>query len=78
MSKFSSFKESQLLFENWRGYSGASDAPIQEQEFVMNMTPDEKAQEMLKILTSMNEEDPEAFNKAFQALGAVSSGEGSV
>ena len=69
MSKFSSFKESQLLFENWRGYSGA---------FGMNMTPDQKAQEMLKILTSMNEEDPEAFNKAFQALGAVSSGEGSV
>ena len=33
MSKFSSFKESQLLFENWRGYSGASDAPIQEQEY---------------------------------------------
>ena len=75
MSKFSSFKESQLLFENWRGYSGASDAPIQEQEFGMNMTPDQKAQEMLKILTSMNEE-AEAFNKAFQALGAVSSGEG--
>ena len=71
MSKFSSFKKSQLLFESWRGYIGVSDAPVQEQTFGENMTRTEKAKEMFQVLTSMSEDDPEAFNKALRALPPV-------
>jgi hypothetical protein len=66
MNKFSSFKEEQLLFENWRGYVS------EELDEQAQMTPDDKAEEMLKILSSMRQDDTDAFNKALNALGKVS------
>jgi hypothetical protein len=68
MSKFSSFKESQLLFENWRSFAGVQDVPIQEQELSRDLSTEEKAKEMLRYIQSMKDDDHEAFNKALHAL----------
>jgi len=69
MGKFSSFKEDQLLFENWRKYTNVRKPQIIKEDLEVVLT-NEEASEMFgdDITKQLNEHDPEADPEAETSL----------
>ena len=74
MSKFSSYKESQLLFESWRGHVNEEEGDVAPKELDEQSELPPEASEILNQLKAMKTREPEAFAMAMGALQSMGEG----
>ena len=74
MSKFSSYKQSQLLFESWRGHVNEEEGGVPPKELDEQSELPPEASEILNQLKAMKTREPEAFTMAMGALQSMGEG----
>ena len=74
MSKFSSYKESQLLLESWRGHVNEEEGDVPPKELDEQSQLPPEASKILNQLKAMKTREPEAFTMAMGALQSMGEG----